>query len=507
MAGARQLRRNERPVPLDEGILCHDGSFRYIDPDGKEKRHRNFVARVFGKGSSQDLIIPLARKLVEQSDQVIVFRPIRGEARGCAGYLARELGLPPAEETLAALPGGDPSKASQDLRDALAQGVAFHISDLERGERLAVEEGFRAPDSRLRVICATTTLAMGINTPAEAVIIAGLEHPGDPPQPYSVAEYKNMVGRAGRLGMAERGTSFLIALSANEEHVFWNRYVMGKPEDLFSRFAGTGTDPRSLIIRVLAAIQKTATGGLKSTDILAFLTSSFGAFQQMQKTPQWQWDEHGFTKALNDLQRHRLIEARPDGEYFLTALGKLGGEAGVEVESLIRIIEALQSTPAASITDPVLIAVTQLTEELTEISFPLNRKSTQKEPRAWPDELRRQGVPYPVMAFLNRWTQDSHGGTLRAKKAVACLLWITDTPMADIESTLTQFGGASGPVRSVATRTADLLATVAKAADLIHGGAAFSQRGSRLITRLQIGIAGASVELAVLLGDTIGRGD
>jgi len=57
-----------------------------------------------------------------------------------------------------------------------------------------VEEEFRRPESGLRVIVATTTLAMGVNTPASSVVIAGLMHPGD--SPYSVAEYKNLVGRA-----------------------------------------------------------------------------------------------------------------------------------------------------------------------------------------------------------------------------------------------------------------------------------------------------------------------
>jgi replicative superfamily II helicase len=53
---------------------------------------------------------------------------------------------------------------------------------------MVIEQAFRAAKSEIRVIAATTTLAMGINTPAEAVIIAGLQHPGDPPTPYSVAE-------------------------------------------------------------------------------------------------------------------------------------------------------------------------------------------------------------------------------------------------------------------------------------------------------------------------------
>ncbi len=71
---------------------------------------------------------------------------------------------------------------------------------------------------------------MGVNTPAEAVVMAGLEHPGT--VPYTVAEYKNIVGRAGRLGYAEHGTSYVIALDANQENYYWARYVTGVPEDL-----------------------------------------------------------------------------------------------------------------------------------------------------------------------------------------------------------------------------------------------------------------------------------
>ncbi len=68
------------------------------------------------KNSSQDIIIPLLRKLVGEGQQVIVFREQRGETRGCANYLARELGLPPARDALARLPGGDISQASAALR-------------------------------------------------------------------------------------------------------------------------------------------------------------------------------------------------------------------------------------------------------------------------------------------------------------------------------------------------------------------------------------------------------
>ena len=107
--GARLLRRDERPVPLDEGLILWDGRLQYIDADtGTTKEDGAFVRPVYsGKNSSQDIIIPLLHKLVGEGQQVIVFREQRGETRGCANYLARELRLPSARDALARLPGGN----------------------------------------------------------------------------------------------------------------------------------------------------------------------------------------------------------------------------------------------------------------------------------------------------------------------------------------------------------------------------------------------------------------
>jgi len=184
-------------VPLDEGILRSDGGLRYLSSDtGEESVINSFIRPELRKGSSkyQYLIIPLVRKLVGEGMSVIVFRETKGEARWCARYLAESLGLPPAQAVLNELPSGDPSLASQQLREALRGGVGFHIADLDPEERHLIEEHFRRPASPISVIVATTTQAMGVNTPAEAVVIAGLEHPGQ--IPYTIAEYKSIAGRA-----------------------------------------------------------------------------------------------------------------------------------------------------------------------------------------------------------------------------------------------------------------------------------------------------------------------
>jgi helicase len=207
---------------------------------------------------------------------------------------------------------------------------------------LVVEEHFRARPTTLRVIAATTTLAMGVNTPAEAVVVAGLDHPGD--NPYSIAEYKNIIGRAGRLGFSDKGTSCVITMDRSTEHGVWTKYVLGRPEDLESQFLSDGTDPRSLILRVLVAAQRTAQEGLGADDIVEFLENSFGVFQKKQRTQGWQWDQGELIAALSELDKHSLVELDDKSRYRLTELGRLSGEAGVEVESITRTIQHLLQT-------------------------------------------------------------------------------------------------------------------------------------------------------------------
>ena len=508
--GANLLRHVERPVPLDEGVLRGDGSFRYLDAaTGLEAATPGLIRREIRKGSSQDWIVPLVRRLVAEGQQVIVFRETKGEARGCAKYLAPALGLPAAGQAIDRLPAGDPSRASLDLREVLGAGVAFHNADLVPEERRAVEEEFRRPGSNLRVIASTTTLAMGVNTPASSVVIAGLEHPGQ--QPYSVAEYKNLVGRAGRLGYAEKGTSYLLAPDGRAEHDLWVRYVTGKPENLTSRLLDEQTDARSLVVRVLASAGRAAGEGVVGDDVIAFLEASFGAFQAGRKRQGWQWSRDDLRTALADLEYHGLIRTDAHGVHHLTSLGRLAGESGTEVRSIIRLTDALGELDPGSITDPTLLVAAQMTAELDTVLFPLNRRSTQKEPQVWAGELRVQGVPPSLLGRLHHHAEDDHSATLRAKKAVACLLYISGRAIDEVEATLTRFGGAfggaAGPIRGVAARTSDLLPAVARVAEIQHPSLSLGDRIGRLTIRLTHGVASAAVDLARETGVELVRGD
>ena len=118
---ARLLASERRPVPLEEGLIDADGTFSYV-ADGKEKRLAGYVKPEYRKGSSQDIIIPLVKKLVADGEKVIVFRETKPIVRATAGYLKLNLGLGAETEALALLPSGDPSSASASLRECLEHG-------------------------------------------------------------------------------------------------------------------------------------------------------------------------------------------------------------------------------------------------------------------------------------------------------------------------------------------------------------------------------------------------
>lgn len=122
-----------------------------------------------------------------------------------------------------------------------------------------------------------------------------------------------------------------------------------------------------------------------------------------------------------------------------------------------------------------------------------------------------QGIPPALQQALRRYATDEHTGTLRAKKASACLFWISQTAMAEIEKALTQHGGgfdgAAGPVRSVSSRSCDLLPAVARVATIIHPQIELADRVARLLVRLELGVSGGAVAVARRAGTRLARAD
>ena len=85
------------------------------------------------------------------------------------------------------------------LKESLVWGIGIHHAGLEPGDRSAVEQLFHG--RMIRIVCTTSTLAVGVNLPAYLVIVKGTKRyagPGLGYQMYDRSACLQMVGRAGR---------------------------------------------------------------------------------------------------------------------------------------------------------------------------------------------------------------------------------------------------------------------------------------------------------------------
>jgi helicase len=328
------------------------------------------------------------------------------------------------------------------------------------------------------------------------VAIVGLTHPGLVPTPYSVAEYKNMVGRAGRLGYTERGESYLIPAAGLDPARGWDQYVNGQLETLQSQLVPDG-DPRTLMLRVLATYPADATGAMTEDDVVGFLDASFAAFQA-REGGQSRWDRERLQDSFAQLATANLITAEGNG-FRLSELGRFTGESGVHVDSVIRLVYGLRGN-AGHLNSVSLITAAQLTNELDDIYIPVNARGTKTEIPRWPNLLAQQGVPAPLLRAIQATSRDVKQSTTRAKRAAAATMWISGLPMEQIEAHLNQHlynrGGLAGVVRGVADRTRDLLPAVAAVTRSLDPTQAVDDLAERTMLRLELGLPADLIELA-----------
>jgi len=434
------LTSRERPVPLIEGVLDRRGTFQFVDADGTTKTeallpaHR--VVQRRDKPSSQDVIVPLAQQLVAQGEKLLVFRNMRGPAQGCAKYLSKELGLGPATAVVAALPTQDLTGASQDLRECLAGGTAFHNTNLLRAEREAIEKGYRNPDGGIHALVATTTLAAGINTPASTVVLAENEFVGEDGRQFTVAEYKNMAGRAGRLGYNETGKAIILADTPMERAQLFQKYVLGVPEDVKSSFQQR--DLPTWTLRLLSQVR-----GVRATEIPGLLVNTFGGYSASRANPQWiSMVELEVTALVERLLQAGLAE-REDDLVHLTLLGRACGASSLSFESSLRLVELMKQLNAAQTPPTQVLAMVQVLDEMDAIYTPVMKRGRSESVRA-NDVAQRYG--HPMMQALQRYCRDDFEFWGRCKRASLLYDWIEGTPVDVLEKrfSTTPFGGAIG---------------------------------------------------------------
>ncbi len=502
----RSLVTTKRPVPLIEGVMDRGGIFQYLDVDGSTKREQLLttydIQQRRDKPSAQDMIVPLVRKLVRgTNEKVLVFRNMRGPAEGCAKYLAAEMGLSAADDALSALPAGDQSTASADLRTCLLGGTAFHNSNLSREEKQAIERSYRDPNSNLRVLAATTTVAAGINTPASTAIIAEQEFVGEDGRPFTVAEYKNMAGRAGRLGFNESGRAIILANDPSEREYLFRRYITGALGTLTSSFSLENLD--TWIVRLLAQVK-----AVPKQDVVQLLVNTYGGYVENRRQPGWrEMMEARLTALLETMLRLGLLETEQE-LVRLTLLGRACGESSLSFGSALRLVELLRGAGGHVVDAVSLLLLVQALPESAGGFTPMFKKG-QKEAVRPAEAAARFGSA--LVQLLQRYAEDTFDYYARCKRAAILKDWIDGRPVDEIEHayTVTPYQGkiGYGDIRRFADATRFHLRAAARIVEVVFPevGMAGGQV-DELLRRLEIGLPADTLDL-LMLPISLHRGD
>jgi len=259
-----------RPIELRKGV--HYGDALHLE-DGSQQR--------VPVNNSEEQTAALVRNTLEDDGSTLVFVNSRRNAEAAARRLSAttddELTDDEREqlaEVAAEIRDVSDTDTSDDLADAVAKGAAFHHAGLARDHRSLVEEAFR--DRLIKTVCATPTLAAGVNTPSRRVVVRDwrrYDGTAGGMQPLSVLEVHQMMGRAGRPGRDPYGEAVLTAASHDELDELFERYVWADPEPVRSKLAA---EP-ALRTHILATV---ASGFARSREgLLAFLEGTLYAAQ------------------------------------------------------------------------------------------------------------------------------------------------------------------------------------------------------------------------------------
>jgi helicase len=148
--------------------------------------------------------------------------------------------------------------------------------------------------------------------------------------PIPVIEYRQMAGRAGRPGLDPYGESFLVAKNQSELQELMEHYVLGSPEEIWSKLASES----ALRTHLLATI--TAKFATTTEELKEFIATTFYAHQQEP----WHLDV-ALERTLDFLVENGMIQEGSSGGLRPTRLGSLVSRLYIDPLSAVTIIEQL----------------------------------------------------------------------------------------------------------------------------------------------------------------------
>jgi replicative superfamily II helicase len=130
------------------------------------------------------------------------------------------------------------------LADLISKGVAYHIGYLPSAIRMRIEELYR--EGLIDTIFCTSTLVEGVNLPADNLFIT---HYKNGRSKMSAVDFKNLIGRVGRIEYNLYGNVFLVRLEDSVKREDFVQLLKEKiPEQQLSVVEGLTNNQKKYII-------------------------------------------------------------------------------------------------------------------------------------------------------------------------------------------------------------------------------------------------------------------
>jgi len=499
--GAKFIAWHKRPVELRQGVL-YGGTFKYRTyndrEEGREKMARSDDGTPWGNLHAS--VIALA----ERGEQSLVFVKGKAESRRGAQEIAESLPSRPVQEAIEELRGMESTRSKRLLVECLDHGVAFHNADLSAAERRAVEKYFKLGE--IRVIIATSTLAMGMNLPAKNVFIEADRWKYDDRfgtpwiSSISQAEYENMAGRAGRLALERSfGRAILVAATPYDREVLWRRYVEGECKPL---------EPQLANGRLEDHVLKLAASGLASTDtdIVNVLRSTLTGRRVWGR----KYGEEEFYSNVNvsidDLVRADAMERDQQGHLSVNPFGRAVTTCGICIDTGHAIADWAKKSSDRYWEDIDLVLALAMTRDGRMLHISMT--AHEYECAGYLERLRneRRSADWTLDTPINRLLNSSAPPLFDEMKAIKIALflrrWVELVPVDEIEE---EFATMAGQIVAAAEYISWLADSAIEIAKTCGQTERLCEEMRELSDRLRFGVTSEALKIARLGIDGLDR--
>ncbi len=366
---AKYVYSDFRPVELRKGVLFA-GVFYYLDKDGKDVEEEQLWCTDY---TELNPVIGAVRFFLERDEQTLIFMKTRGEVRRLAWELTNALNLQPAEQACEKLRDLEPTQTRDLLIEFFQNGIGIHHGDLLQEEREVVEDAFR--EGEIKVLVCTSTLAKGLNLPADNVIISPEKwiHNGGPCNsgstlPLPLNEFENMAGRAGRYRLIDSpARALLIANTEEEKELLFQWYI--RQGMIITSPQNSGIKWDEYLMSMLSSLEE-----VSSDELEDFARSTWWGSRLASVSLEGDKIKKIVRSFLRKAITKNLCIKNPSSFYVPTTRGRLIATKGISVSTFEMIEKLLNIENLAEITELDVILALALTEDGYLPQFEMSRE-------------------------------------------------------------------------------------------------------------------------------------